>query len=370
VGNAISFFFFMIGLHTMDYLTRFFGLSNRFLGMRNGAPLGAGKPRIGIAMPTQAVDRWIDDGKYLMTNLQAKGYEVDLQYAGDDVLKQISQIQTMIARGAIALVIASINGESLSSVLAPAVSKGIKILAYDRLLTGTNCVDFYVSFDNFQVGVLQAQSLEHCLGLQSGKGPWNIELFGGTADDNNAHLFYAGALSVLQPYLDQKQIVVQSNEFGMEQVSTMRWLSTLAVSRMISLLTKHYQDNRLHAVLSPLDSMSIGILDSLKAMGYARPGRPLPFVTGQDADVESIKSIIAKEQYSTIFKDTRALALLAANVVDELLGGQMPAHDPTQSYDNQIKRVPTRLLQPVLVDASNYQEILIDSGYIQAAALQ
>ncbi len=353
----------------MTLLTKFVGLTKRYLGQKKSAPTGTSKALVGVAMPTQATERWIEDGKNLKAHLSAKGYEVDLQYAGDDVLKQTSQIGTMIANGAVALVITSVNAAALSPVLQSAATKGVKILAFDRLLTSTDCVDFYVSFDNFQVGVLQARSLEEALDLSSGNSSFNVELFGGAPDDNNAYLFYAGALSVLQPYLDQKQIVVPSNEFGMGQVSTVRGYSTLAVSRMISLLTKHYQDRRLHAVLSPLDVMSIGILESLKAMGYGRSGRPLPFVTGQDADIASVKSIVAKEQYSTIFKDTRALALLAANVVDELLAGRVPAHDPAQSYDNKVKRVPSRLLHPVLVNASNYQEVLLDSGYFKSEQL-
>ncbi len=325
--------------------------------------------RIGIAMPTTTVRRWLDDGHNLEKGLQAKGFVVERHYAGDDVLQQIAQIRTMVANGAVALVIAAIDGGALHSVLEEAAAKGIKILAYDRLLTHTPHLDFYVSFDNFQVGVLQAESIVQALKLNQGGGPYNLEIFGGTPDDNNAHLFHAGAMSVLRPYLEHHKILVPSNELEMQQVSTMRWYSTLAVSRMISLLNRHYQDRRLHAVLSPLDGISIGILDSLKAMGYGKPGRPLPVVSGQDAEVPSIRSIAAGEQSSTIFKDTRALALSAADIVDELLAGRAPVHDPTQSYDNKTKRVPTRLLPPVLVTASNYHEVLIESGYIMAADL-
>lgn len=320
-------------------------------------------------MPTQTVARWQDDGHHLEAALHTKGYAVDLHYAGDDVLRQITQIRAMVANGAAALVIAAIDGGALNSALQEAAEKGVKILAYDRLLTHTPHLDFYVSFDNFQIGVLQAQSIVQGLKMDLGGGPFNLEIFGGTQDDNNAHLFHAGAMSVLRPYFEHQQILVPSQELDMKEVSTMRWYSTLAVSRMISLLNRHYQDRRLHAVLSPLDGISIGILDSLKAMGYGKSGRPLPVVTGQDAEVPSIRSIVAGEQSSTIFKDTRALAWSAAEIVDELLAGRVPAHDPAQNYDNQTKRVPTRLLPPVLVDASNYQAVLIDSGYIKATDL-
>jgi putative multiple sugar transport system substrate-binding protein len=231
-------------------------------------------------------------------------------------------------------------------------------------------VDYYTTFDNFQVGVLQAQSLEKALGLKEGKGPFNIELFGGSADDNNAFFFYDGAMSVLQPYIDKGKLVVQSKQTGMTKVSTLRWDGAVAQARMDNLLSAYYGNKRVDAVLSPYDGLSIGILSSLKGVGYGSPKQPYPFVSGQDAEVPSVKSIMRKEQYSTIFKDTRELAKVTANLVDAVLSGKAPEINDTKTYNNKVKVVPSYLLKPVPVDLSNYKAVLIGSGYIKEEQLK
>jgi putative multiple sugar transport system substrate-binding protein len=235
---------------------------------------------------------------------------------------------------------------------------------------GSKNVDYYTTFDNFQVGVLQAQSLEKALGLKEGKGPFNIELFGGSADDNNAFFFYDGAMSVLQPYIDKGKLVIQSKQVGMKQVSTLRWDGAVAQARMDNLLSAYYGNKRVDAVLSPYDGLSIGILSSLKGVGYGSPKQPYPFVSGQDAEVPSVKSIIRKEQYSTIFKDTRELAKVTANLVDAVLSGKTPEINDTKTYNNKVKVVPSYLLKPVPVDLSNYKAVLIGSGYIKEEQLK
>jgi putative multiple sugar transport system substrate-binding protein len=229
---------------------------------------------------------------------------------------------------------------------------------------------YYTTFDNFQVGVLQAQSIEKALGLKEGKGPFNIELFGGSPDDNNSFFFYDGAMSVLQPYIDKGKLVVQSKQLGMNKVSTLRWDGSVAQARMDNLLSAYYAKKRLDAVLSPYDGLSIGIISSLKGVGYGQPGQPFPVVTGQDAEVPSVKSMLRKEQYSTIFKDTRELAKVTANMVDDVLAGKKPQVNDTKTYNNKIKVVPSYLLKPVPVDLSNYKKALIDSGYIKEEQLK
>ena len=246
----------------------------------------------------------------------------------------------------------------------------INVIAYDRLIRGSPNVDYYATFDNFQVGVLQAQSIEKELGLKEGKGPFNIELFGGSPDDNNAYFFYDGAMSVLQPYIDSKKLVVQSGQTGMKKVGTLRWDGAVAQSRMDNLLSAHYTDKKVDAVLSPYDGLSIGILSSLKGVGYGTPDQPMPVVTGQDAEIPSMKSIIAGEQRSTIFKDTRELAKVAAGMVDAVVTGSKPEVNDTKTYENGVKVVPSFLLKPVLVDKSNYKEVLVDSGYYKAEQLE
>lgn len=328
------------------------------------------KGLVGVSMPTKTSSRWIADGNSMVSALGAKGYKADLQYADDDMATQLAQIENMITKGAKVLVIAAIDGTTLSDALQKAADKGIKIVAYDRLIVGSKNVDYYATFDNFQVGVLQAQSIENALGLKSGKGPFNIELFGGSPDDNNAFFFYDGAMSVLKPYIDSGKLVVRSKQMGMEKVGTLRWDGAVAQARMDNLLSANYGNAKVHAVLSPYDGLSRGILSSLKGVGYGSAAQPFPYVTGQDAEVASVKSMIAKEQSSTVFKDTRELAKVAANMVDAMMSGKKPEINDTKTYNNKVKVVPSFLLKPVSVDLSNYKQVLIGSGYIKEEQLK
>ena len=337
-------------------------------GLMSFAPhaFAADKGTIGISMPTKSSARWIADGDNIVKTLRAKGYKTDLQYAEDDIPNQLAQIENMITTGDKVLVIAAIDGTTLSDALQKAANAGVKVIAYDRLIRGSPNVDYYATFDNLGVGVLQAQSIEKELGLKEGKGPFNIELFGGSPDDNNAFFFYDGAMSILQPYIDSKKLVIQSGQTGMKKVGTLRWDGAVAQARMDNLLSSHYTDKHVDAVLSPYDGLSIGILSSLKGVGYGTAGLPMPVVTGQDCEVQSIKSIVAHEQRSSIFKDTRELAKVAASMVDALLSGSKPEINDTKTYNNGVKVVPSYLLKPVLVDQSNYKQVVIDSGYYTA----
>ena len=325
--------------------------------------LAAGGDLIGVAMPTKSSQRWIDDGNNIVKLLAAKGYKPDLQYADDDIPNQLAQIENMLTKGAKVLVIASIDGTTLSDVLSKAKDSGVKVIAYDRLIKGTPNVDYYATFDNFQVGVQQASSIVDGLGLKDGKGPFNIELFGGSPDDNNAYFFYNGALSVLQPYIDAKKLVVRSGQTGMDKVSTLRWDPATAQARMDNLLSAYYGNAKLDAVLSPYDGISIGIISSLKGVGYGSGSLKMPVVSGQDAELQSIKSIIAGEQYSTIFKDTRELAKVTVAMIDAIVSGKQPEVNDTKTYNNGKKVVPAYLLKPVIVTKANWKPALVDTGY-------
>src|SRR4051812_45170412 len=347
--------------------TRIFALAAALgLTALAGAAQAQDKGTIGIAMPTKSSARWIADGDNMVKVLQAKGYKTDLQYADNDIPNQLAQIENMITKKEKVLVIAAIDGTTLSDALQHAADAGIKVIAYDRLIRGSKNVDYYATFDNFQVGVLQAGTIEKGLGLKEGKGPFNIELFGGSADDNNAFFFYDGAMSVLKPYIDSGKLVVQSKQMGMDKVSTLRWEASVAQARMENLLSAFYTKNHVDAVLSPYDGLSIGIIAALKGVGYGSKESPMPVISGQDAEVPSVKSIIAKEQYSTIFKDTRDLAKVAAGMVDAVLSGSQPEVNDTKTYNNGVKVVPSYLLKPVAVDASNWKAALIDTGYYKA----
>jgi len=325
---------------------------------------------IGISMPTKSSARWIDDGNNMVKYFQEKGYTTDLQYAEDDIPNQLAQIENMVTKGSNVLVIAAIDGTTLSDVLQQAHDAGIKVIAYDRLIRDTPNLDYYATFDNFQVGVLQASYIVDALGLKDGKGPFNIELFGGSPDDNNAYFFYDGAMSVLQPYIDSGKLVVGSGQTGMDKVSTLRWDGAVAQSRMDNLLSAYYTDKRVDAVLSPYDGLSIGIISSLKGVGYGTADLPMPVVTGQDAEVPSVKSILAGEQTQTVFKDTRELAKVTVEMVEAVRNGGEPPINDTKTYNNGVKVVPSYLLKPVSVDKSNWKQILVDSGYYTEDQIQ
>ena len=324
---------------------------------------------IGISMPTKSSERWVADGNNMAEQFQKLGYQTDLQYGDDVVQNQVSQVENMITKGVRALVIAPIDSSSLTDILQRAAEAKIPVVSYDRLIRGTGNVDYYATFDNFKVGVLQASYLVDKLGLAQGKGPFNIELFAGSPDDNNATFFFNGAMSVLQPYLDSGKLVVKSGQTSFGQVATLRWDGGLAQSRMDNLLSKAYTSGRVDAVLSPYDGMSLGIISALKSAGYGTPANPLPIVTGQDAELASVKSIIAGEQTQTVFKDTRELAKAAVQMTDSVLTGGTPEVNDTKTYDNGVKVVPAFLLDPVSVDKGNYQKVLVDSGYYTSAQL-
>jgi len=333
---------------------------------------------IGVTMPTRVSQRWISDGDNLKKQLEALGYKVDLQYAEDKIPTQVNQIDNQITKGAKLLIIASIDGTALTTQLQSAADNKIPVIAYDRLIRKSPNVDYYATFDNFKVGVQQATSLLTGLKLLNAdgspgtaKGPFNVELFAGSPDDNNATFFYNGAMSVLQPYLDKGTLKVPSGQTEFKKIAILRWQAKTAQDRMENLLTSTYKSGlKVDGVLSPYDGLSIGILSALKSNGYGTAGQPYPVVTGQDAEAASVKSIIAGEQYSTIFKDTRELPKVAVQMADAVLKGQKPQTNNDKDYDNGVKVVPAMLLDSVVVTKENYKKELIDTGYYTEADLK
>ncbi|WP_165067815.1 multiple monosaccharide ABC transporter substrate-binding protein [Marisediminicola senii] len=346
-------------------------------GDRTGGAADGASPEeitVGVAMPTQQSERWIADGANVEAALEELGYNVDLQFANDDIPTQVSQIENMISTGAGALIIASIDGTTLTSVLQQAADQGIPVIAYDRLINGTENVDYYTTFDNYEVGVQQATSLLTGLGIldESGEdtgqtGPFNVELFAGSPDDNNANFFWDGAIDTLQPYLDSGVLNVPSGQLSFEQAAILRWLPETAQERMENILTI-IGSERIDGVLSPYDGLSIGIISALTSGGYS--ATDLPVITGQDAEVGSVRSIIAGEQYSTIFKDTRLLGEQAVAMVDAVLNDEEPEVNDTETYDNGEKVVPSFLLESEIVTVDNYEEVLIGADYYTAEDLQ
>ncbi len=331
---------------------------------------GSDQKMVGISMPTKTSTRWISDGESMVKSFEELGYATDLQFADNDIPNQIAQLENMITKGADVLVIAAIDGSTLSDVLGKAKEAGVLVIAYDRLISKTENVDYYATFDNFGVGVIQGSQIIEGLDLENQAGPFNVELFGGSPDDTNAFYFYDGAMSVLQPYIDEGKLVVQSGQMGMDVVGTLRWDGAVAQSRMENLLSANYTDKRVDAVLSPYDGLSRGIIAALRGVGYGTADQPWPVITGQDAEVASVKAMIAGEQTYTVFKDTRELAAQTAKMVDQALKGETVEINDTKTYDNGVKVVPSYLLTPYSVDLSNYEKLLVESGYIKAEDLK
>jgi putative multiple sugar transport system substrate-binding protein len=346
-------------------------------GCANGAASGDGAGKgdgglVGVAMPTKSSERWIKDGDSIKKQLEDQGFKVDLQYAEDDIPTQVSQIENMITKGAEVLIIASIDGTTLTSVLQEAKDGDIPVIAYDRLIRDSKNVDYYATFDNFKVGQQQAWSLLNGLGLTDleGKpvdgapaGPFNVELFAGSPDDNNATFFFNGAMDVLQPLIDAGTLVVKSKQTDFNTVATLRWDGEVAQKRMENILTSTYSDgSKVQGILAPYDGLSRGIISALTDAGYST-GDQWPVITGQDAELDSVKAINSGEQYATIFKDTRELAKVAVEMTVAVLGGDKPTVNDTKTYDNGKKVVPSMLLDPTIVVKDNIKKALVDSDY-------
>nr|WP_315473774.1 multiple monosaccharide ABC transporter substrate-binding protein [uncultured Rhodoferax sp.] len=321
------------------------------------------KTDVGLSMPTLALQRWVVDGLALVRSLDRLGYSSELQFANNDVPAQIAQIDGMLQKGVKLLIVAPIDGSTLGPILKKAAEQKVKVISYDRLIRNTPHIDYYATFDNFQVGVQQGTEIAKRLKLEESKGPFNIELFAGSPDDNNALFFYDGAMSVLKPYLDKGQLVVGSGQIGMEMVSTKAWSGATARLRFEKVLDKVYAKQRLHAVLSPNDGIAIELLAALKKAGYGGGALPLPVVGGQDADLQSVRSIIRQEQAFTIFKDTRELAQVTATMAQAILTNKKPLLNDEKTYNNGEKLIQSYLLKPVVVDVGNWREALVTSGY-------
>lgn len=333
---------------------------------------------VGILMPTRSLERWNKDGDNLEGLLKEIGYQTSLQYADNKVDTQISQIQNLINDSADVLVIASIDGEALGPVLAEAKAQDITIIAYDRLLNNTPDIDYYATFDNYGVGQMQGKFIEEALGLADGAGPFNIEPFAGSPDDNNAKLFFAGAWDVLLPYVESGMLVCPSGKApasndGWQAIGIQGWTSEAAQNEMTTRLNSFYADGtKLDVVLSPNDSLALGIAQALEGAGYV-PGDGYPVLTGQDGDQANVNNILAGKQSMTVWKDTRTLAEQTAKMVEQVVTGATvdvnvdPAVDPT--YNNGVKDVPTFLIPPVVVTADNVEEQLVGSGFYAASDL-
>lgn len=316
---------------------------------------------VGVAMPTKDLQRWNQDGSNMEAQLKAAGYDVDLQFASNDLNTQVSQIENMISNGCEVLVVASIDGDSLGTVMEQAEQADIPVIAYDRLIMNSSAVTYYATFDNYMVGTKQGEYIRDALDLDNADGKtYNIEFVTGDPGDNNVNFFFGGAMDVLQPYIDDGVLVCPSGQMKKDEVATVNWATETAQSRFENILSSYYSDGtQLDAVLASNDSTALGVANAL-ASSYTGE---YPILTGQDCDIASVKNMIDGKQSMSIFKDTRTLATKVVEMVDSIMKGGEPDVNDTETYDNGVHVVPSYLCEPVFGDINNYKELLIDSGY-------
>ena len=330
------------------------------------APAAAEGGLVGVAMPTKDLQRWNQDGANMESELVAAGYEVDLQYASNDVQTQVSQIENMINGGCQCLVVAAIDSESLGDVMDKAKEAGIPVISYDRLIMNTDAITYYATFDNYKVGTVQGEFVVDQLDLDNADGPFNIEFTAGDPGDNNAGFFFNGAMDVLKPYIDEGKLVIKSGQKTFEEVATASWATETAQSRAENILSSFYTGEDIQVWLCSNDSTALGVENALAA-NYSGE---YPIITGQDCDVANTKNMIAGKQAMSVFKDTRTLASKTVEMVDAIMkGGEAPVND-TETYDNGTGVIPSFLCDPVFADVNNYKELLIDSGYYTESDLQ
>ena len=320
----------------------------------------ASAEKVGVSMPTKDLQRWNQDGANMQAQLEEAGFEVDLQFASNDVATQQAQLENMINSGCDVLVISAIEGSSLGPQLAQAAETDVIVIAYDRLLMDSPNVNYYATFDNYGVGTIQGTYVKETLDLDNAAGPFNIEFTAGDPGDNNAGLFFAGAVDVLQPYIDAGKLVVKSGQTDFSEVATPAWATETAQNRAENILSSFYADGtNVDVWLCSNDSTALGVTNALAANYNGE----YPIITGQDCDIANTKNMIAGKQSMSVFKDTRTLASQVVKMITQYFAGEEVEVNNTTDYDNNVVVVPSFLCTPVFADANNYTELLIESGY-------
>jgi len=337
--------------------------------------------KIGIAMPTKSLERWNRDGSFLQKEFEDRGYEVELVYSDNNVDKQVSDIENLIADKVDILVIAAIDGEALSTVLQTAADGSIPVISYDRLIMNTDAIAYYVSFDNYTVGTLQGQYVIDTLGLDVNdtSKTYNIEFTAGDPADNNAGFFFNGAFDTLKPYIDAGILKIPSGQMKFEEVATASWKTENALNRMQNILASYYADGtQLDIALCSNDSTALGVT---QAIGSDYKGSNTVIITGQDGDEANLANLVDGKQSMTVYKAVANEAVVTVDLAIAILKGETPdaglitsagwtfecTYD-TESYNNKKKAVPSYLLVPLIVTKDNLQKELVDTGYYTMGA--
>lgn len=305
---------------------------------------------IGISLPWLGTQNWKEAETMFKDQLEAAGFKALIQAADQKVPQQQQQIESMIENGAKVIVVGPVDGSQLGAVLEQAKAAGIYVIGYDRLIENTTGVDSVVQFGSVKTGELQAQALLDGLAKVKGEGPYNIELFGGGPADPNAPNFFKGAMSVLQPKIDDGTLTVVSGQTDFTQCATVDWDNSKAQARMDSLISGFYSDKEIDGVLSPNDGIARAIITSCE-----NAGQEIPVVSGLDAENESVEWVWSGRQYSTVAKPTDALVGKTVEIIKALQAGEeTPATDV--KVNNGKIDVPVYELPPVVVTKDNAKE--------------
>lgn len=343
---------------------------------KNGAD--SEKKKVGISMPTKSLERWNRDGSYLEEQFKKEGYDVEIIYSDNDTEQQVKDLQSMISDKVDILVVAAVDGDTLSTVLEDAKEQNIPVISYDRLIMNTDAISYYVSFDNYKVGQLQGQYIIDTLKLDSPKKKYNMEITAGDPADNNSIFFYNGAMDILKKYIDDGTVNIVSKQKEFDKVVTPQWSVDEALNRMQDILSTFYADgnNQLDIALCSNDSTALGVTQAIES-DYA--GKNTPLITGQDGDIENLKNIIDGKQAMTVYKAIEKEAVVTLELVKSILDGENSdasltdkfdcecSYD-TESYHNSIKKIPSYLLVPEVITKDNYKEKLVDTGYYEEGA--
>lgn len=309
---------------------------------------------IGISLPWLGTQNWKEAQDLFTSQLKEAGMKAVVQSAENSAPTQQQQISAMIQQGCKVIVVGPVDGKQLGDVLGQAKSAGIKVIGYDRLIENTDAVDAVTQFGSVRTGELQGQSLLDGLKARKGSGPYNIELFGGGPTDPNAPNFFKGAMSVLQPKIDDGTLKVLSGQTSFDKCGTENWSNAKAQSRMDSLLAGSYQGKKIDGVLAPNDGIARAILTSCKQAGQA-----VPVVGGLDAENESVISIWKGEQWSTVAKPTKLLVGKAVELIKAMQKGEtLP--EPSEKENNGKIDVPVYALDPVVITKDNAKEAFKD----------
>lgn len=326
--------------------------------------------KVGMTMTDKSEQRWVMDGESMKKYLAEKGFELDLQYAKMEPQTQIAQIENMITTGCKAIIVVPVDSGSLGAVLKKAKEAGVLIINYDLMILNTPDIDYYIGFDNKQVGKIQAEYIIDRLGLKDGKGPFNMEIFAGSLDEVNAYWYYEEAMKLLQPYIDQGQLVIRSGQTDIEKVTIQGWAPEKTSARMENLVTTYYSgEETLDVILAPADSIGVPIGNTLKNIGYGAADKPMPIITGNNGNPSAIQSIEAGQMSMSIFKDTRNLGKRTAEVIDAISKGETMTPDDTTTFDNGVITIPAFLYGMEVIDKDNWRELALDSGYYTSEQL-